>query len=365
MKIKSIVFAVASTLSMTALADNTSVDSAEIQKAIQLLEQKGYQIDNPSESKKASPPGVQLKQYQAGTIDAFISGDIGRSRYKSNFQDISSDTTTSRVTDSSYKIRGSFAYQDPSKLGVQFDAVYSQDDIKNAKFTTVDLAGHAFYRNDKFLLGMFGQYRKPRIHVGSSGDYSAENGVYRNFVADLLTPEQVFFGGEAQGYFGDLTLTGQLARQEFVNQQNFNSDDNSTDKIYKHGIVATAKANYFINDNWKVTAGYTYNNTDLAENVSYDNHKFSVGTEYRLANYPVSFYGDYVHNRFKFDYSDSNYSDFTPKQDTDAIMVGLKFNFGSESLKSRDRTGASLDPISTSGAGQWLGNQLQSSSWYD
>jgi hypothetical protein len=338
---------------MTALADNTSVDSAEIQKAIQLLEQKGYQIDNPSESKKASPPGVQLKQYQAGTIDAFISGDIGRSRYKS---DISSDTTTSRVTDSSYKIRGSFAYQDPSKLGVQFDAVYSQDDIKNAKFTTVDLAGHAFYRNDKFLLGMFGQYRKPRIHVGSSPDYSAENGIFRNAVADLLTPEQVFFGGEAQGYFGDLTLTGQLARQEFVNQQHFNSGDISVDKIYKHGTVATAKANYFINDNFKVTAGYTYNTVDLALDGSYDNQKFSIGTEYRLANYPVSFYGDYAHNRFKLDSVDI-------KQDTDAVMVGLKFNFGSESLKSRDRTGASLDPISTSGAGQWLGNLLQNSNF--
>ena len=44
MKIKSIVFAVASTLSMTALADNASVDSAEIQKAIQLLETKATRL---------------------------------------------------------------------------------------------------------------------------------------------------------------------------------------------------------------------------------------------------------------------------------------------------------------------------------
>lgn len=343
MKIKSIAFAVASTLSFTAVANNSSVDSPEIQKAIQLLEEKGYQIDSPSESRKSSPSGVQLKTYQTGKVDAFFSGAYGRTKYKGGV-DLSSDATTT-MRDNSYNLRGSFAYQDPSKLGVQFDAVYSQDDMKNAKMTTLDLAGHAFYRNDKFLLGIFGQFKQPKLHNkdiftgNSASDFSANTVI--NLQNNLLVSDQAFFGAEAQGYFGDLTLTGQIARQNFINQKDFSADVSSD--IYKRGSVATAKADYFVNDNWKVTGGYSFN--DVTGLASYDTKKYSLGTEYRLINYPVSFYADYNRNKLSLDGEGLNGSKF----ETDAVMLGMRWNFGSDSLKSRYRSGASLDPISNVG----------------
>jgi biotin operon repressor len=346
MKIKSIVFAVASTLSMTALAENTSVDSAEIQKAIQLLENKGYQIDSPpNEAKKSSTPTLSLKSYQAGTIDAFVSGAYGRTKYKG---DLSSDATTNTLRDNSYNIRGSFAYQDPSKLGVQFDAVYSQDKFKSSKMTTLDLAGHGFYRNDKFLVGLFGQYKQPKIHsdVISTGLDGSDDAIFNagvDVVSRAAASDQVFFGGEAQGYFGDLTLTGQIARQEFVNQKDVSSDLNFG-KLYKHGRVASAKADYFINNNWRVTGGFSYNTVDMLANVSSDTKKYSLSSEYRLDNYPVSFYADYTRNKLSFDTDIAQ-----DKFDADAIMLGMKWNFGSDSLKSRNRSGASLDPISNIG----------------
>ena len=37
------------------------------------------------------------------------------------------------------------------------------------------------------------------------------------------------------------------------------------------------------------------------------------------------------------------------KFETDAVMLGMRWNFGSDSLKSRYRSGASLDPISNVG----------------
>ena len=350
MKIKSIVFAVASTLSMTALADNASVDSAEIQKAIQLLENKGYKIDSPNEAKKSPPPGVQLKNYQLGKLDAFVSGSYGRSRYKADY---SADEflNNNKVTDDSYNLRGSFAYQDPSNLGFQFDGLYSQNQIKYAKVSTVDLAGHAFYRNEKFLLGMFGQYKNPKLHF-KDGDGSADGFLKNGILNTAFAKEQVFFGGEAQGYFGDLTLTGQLARQHFINK----GQDGSVDSIYSKGVVATAKADYFINDNWKLTSGYSHNKVDFSADAKYKIHKFSVGTEYQLTNYPVSFFGDFTRNKLNFDV---NYGDveglYAPSQRNQTLMVGLKYNFGGNSLKSRDRTGASLDPITTNGILDFIG----------
>ena len=353
MKIKNIVFAVASTLSMSALADNASVNSAEIQKAIQLLEEKGYQIDSPVESKKSLPPGVQLKTYQAGTIDAFLSGAFGRTKYKGG--DISADPVTTR--DNSYNLRGSFAYQSPSKLGVQFDAVYSQDDMKKAKVTTLDLAGHAFYRNDKFLLGLFGQYKQPKLRNKNIFDSSSDlesalaNSVI-NTSSDVLVRDQAFFGAEAQGYFGDLTLTGQVARQNFINKGSNNSDISGD--AYKRGSVATAKADYFVNDNWKVTGGYSFNN--VSGFLSYDTKKYTLGSEYRLDNYPVSFFADYTRNKLSLDESGASFA--TSRFDTDAVMLGMKWNFGSDSLKSRNRSGASLDPISNMGLGNLWGHAL-------
>jgi hypothetical protein len=369
MKIKTIVFAVASTISMTALADNPSVDSAEIQKAIQLLENKGYQIDSPSEPKKPSTPGLDLKTYEAGTIDAFVSGAYGRSKYKG---DISSDSTTNSIRDDSYNIRGSFAYQGPSKLGVQFDAVYSQDKYKSSKMTSIDLAGHGFYRNDRFLVGLFGQYKQPKINSSSTWtDAVVSDDIPINFLVDALqenfsrtfASEQVFFGGEAQGYFGDLTLTGQIARQEFINQKNLFSDlssDASVGKAYKHGNVASARADYFINNNWRVTGGFSYNTVDMFTDLSYDTKKYSLNTEYRLDNYPVSFYADYTRNNLSLEFQDG----LNNKFDADAIMLGMKWNFGSDSLKSRNRSGASLDPISNIGFGDAWAKSLGSNNGF-
>ncbi len=345
MRIKTILLAISSVFSTSVFADTESV---EIQKAIQLLEQKGYQIDKLSEPKKASNPGISIKSSQTGVVDAFISGDIGRTRSKLNYFDSYNNT----VNDSSYNLRGSFAYQDPSKLGVQFDALYSQDNIKNSKLTTIDLAGHGFYRNDKFLLGFFGQYKQPKLR---NKDISADA------YSSVFSSDQVFFGGEAQGYFGDFTLTGQLARQEFINQPSYT--DVSGNILFKHGNVATLKANYFLNDNWKVTAGYSYNSVDMKYdyglNNSNDTHKFSLSTEYRLAKYPISFYGDFIHNKFNFSYPcSSDCTNISSNLKTDALFVGIKYNFGLDSLKERDRSGASLDPISNKGFTDWIGNWL-------
>ena len=280
-----------------------------------------------------------------GTLDAFMAGDLGRSRYTDG-RGISDDQAV-RFNDNSYGLRGSFAYTAPSKVGVQFDGAFRKQDMKSATLTNTDLAGHLFYRNEHFLLGGIAQYSMPKVRydLGSGNDPSFDYFV-RDPVANefnkALTTDQAFFGAEGQGYFGDLTVTGQLARQEFIDQKPLFGDISNDQNLFKHGLVATAKADYFINDNWKLDAKYTYNKTYGDATPDSKGHNFKVGTEYLFTDQPVSVYANYTHDKFDFAGLGSEYK-------TDSVMAGIKIDFGGLStLKARSQSGASLDPIDSS-----------------
>ena len=282
----------------------------------------------------------------ASPVDMFVSGDLGYSHYSPDGGKSDSDKT--------YNLRASVAYQDPSHFGGQVDAVYSKYDIGRNSVSNVDLAGHLFYRNEQYLLGGFVQYRKPSMTANR--DFSADPiiGAWVNrILINEFVSEQVFWGVEGQAYFGDVTVSGQLAKQEFVNQT-----DLSVGNVLKDGYVANIKAKYFINENWKVDAGFNYNKTNLSEtffnnsSTSIDQKTYSIGTEYRFVEHPVSLYAQYSHNEINLGGGGL---------DSDQLMAGVKFNFGSTSLKGRDRSGASLDPISQQPAGAIeLGNAFNS-----
>ncbi|MFT5760682.1 MAG: opacity protein-like surface antigen, partial [Alteromonadaceae bacterium] len=171
-----------------------------------------------------------------------------------------------------------------------------------------------------------------------------------NLFEDILVSEQVFWGAEGQAYFGDVTVGGQLAKQDFVNQRDF-----SGQSIVDDGWVANIEGKYFINDNWRVDLGFNYNKTKFNDDFlgsgsseSLNQKTYSIGTEYRLENKPFSFYAQFNRNEIKlagFDFEDNQY------------IAGIKINFGSVTLKGRDRIGASLDPIAQQPAGAMiLGN---------
>ena len=62
----------------------------------------------------------------------------------------------------------------------------------------------------------------------------------------------------------------------------------------------------------------------------------SLGGEYQFASTPVSLYAGYAHT--KFDEADIAADQFT---------VGVRYNFGGQTLKGRDRSGASFGGAST------------------
>lgn len=275
----------------------------------------------------------------AQPFDAFISGDVGRTN--------SSLSGTSDNNQTDYNLRASASYQSPSNFGGQVDAVYSTNNYGNNKITNTDLAGHLFYRTDKYLLGGFLQYRSPSFT--SSLEDPSSNAIV-DVSSNLFLSEQLFWGAEGQAYFGDVTVSGQLAKQDFVNQKDISGQDisgqnisgqNIGQNIADDGYFANIKAKYFINDNWSAQGSFAYNNVNLSNNINFgsnsiDQKSYGLNTEYRIADKPISLYAQYTHNTI--DFTEANL-------DSDQIFAGIKVNFGSISLKTRDRSGANLDPV--------------------
>ena len=129
----------------------------------------------------------------ASPFDMFLSVDAGYSHYSPS----NSNIPTSNTNDSSYKTRATFAYTDPSQFGVQVDGVYSKNNIDTFDSSTADLAGHIFYRTEKYLVGGFAQYRNPKLSVSNNAS---------SYLSDVFAPDQVFWGAEAQGYFDKFTV---------------------------------------------------------------------------------------------------------------------------------------------------------------
>ena len=278
------------------------------------------------------------------SFDMFISGEAGYNQTSPKIDESSLGEggaySLSNSNDTSYKTRASFAYTDPNQYGLQVDGVYARNGMDKSTSSTVDLAGHAFYRTDKYLLGAITQYRKPNLNTKEYG--------FIGVFSDLFTPEQFFWGAEGQAYFGQFTLYGQIARQEFINQSNYGYDELGSG-LGDHGLALSFKARYFINDNWRVDGSYAYNKVYLNNSIrdeiynefgsSANQNTFGLATEYRFANKPYSITASYEHT--SIDLLRGLFS-----VDTNRAMVGFRLNFGKDSLKSRDQSGASLDPIS-------------------
>jgi hypothetical protein len=274
-----------------------------------------------------------------GVSDFFISGDYNRNIWDAD--------DFKRYKDNGYRIRGSASYQSTSGLGVQFDGVYTDKDIGYQEFSVTDIAGHVFFRNDRFLFGAFGQYRHPTLtHNFRSTGNSSEDAcidLSADEFAKVATPEQTFWGLETQGYFGDFTLNAQAGAQVFINQH---KPYNVVPKLLDHGYFASLGGTYFIYDNWKVDAVISHNhirtNGDfgglIGDGGSMKQSYFGLSTEGRIPNTPVSMFASA--GRTNLDYGSFG-------MNNDQITLGLKLSFGgAETLKSQNRSGASLNPVS-------------------
>ena len=217
------------------------------------------------------------------------------------------------------------AYNFSATLGFQGDVVFGSQDYSGDLFAgesvsgrNVDAAIHAFYRNDQYLVGAFGQY---------------SNNTYTSGYGFAETLDHFHGGVEGQVFFGNATLYGQAGAQQV---RSFGESVN--------GIFGTLEARYFLEPNFKIEAHIGADTLESSTSGIFDGDGITTlhagaGAEYRLDHSPISFFAKYDYSRATFS-AESNVS-----ESDNRFLIGAKFNFESQTLMDRDRTGASLKPV--------------------
>lgn len=186
-----------------------------------------------------------------------------------------------------YGVEGAVAFAGSGSIVFEVDASITDSDETDTGYGVV---GHVYSRNDSHLFGGF---------VGIAG----------NDDSDTWTA-----GLEAAKYFANWTLAGAVAYG--------NNDDADTD-----GYGANVEARAFIHDNFRLNGNIGLASIDTGADDE-DVTIYGVGGEYQLASVPVSFTAGY------------NTADFDGG-DVDVWTIGVRYNFGGQTLRDRDRNGAS------------------------
>jgi hypothetical protein len=141
------------------------------------------------------------------------------------------------------------------------------------------------------------------------------------------------------GYFGasdlqgigayGIGLEGAMYMDQFTVSGNLGYDWLESFGTTENGWSAGINGKFFVNDNFSIDAGVRYADFDVT-NVT----TWNIGAEFKPESMPVSFYADYRNHN-----SDSS---FLIGDDYNAWTLGVRWNIGGGSLKSRDRTGASM-----------------------
>jgi opacity protein-like surface antigen len=186
------------------------------------------------------------------------------------------------------------------------------------------VGGHWSWRNpQQSLFGLFGG-------VGDAGGAGFDSSQRHGLI-----------GGEAQWYWHQFTLYGQVGYDTTLNSGDF------VDNASAWFIRGTGR--YFVNPNFLIegTVMYASGSIDFTCCVSstdFQTLTWGVKGEWRFATAPFSVFAKYQGSETTYD--DRRYS-FSDTSVTDhRVLFGLKLHMGDRTLQQTDRAGATLDIIS-------------------
>jgi hypothetical protein len=226
------------------------------------------------------------------------SGHVGVSA--ANFSDDNNDAQE-------YALNGALAFPLSGAWGAQVDAQLATIDSDADNESSFGGAGHVFHRTSSRLIGAF-------VGATDTDDVTAYGG-----------------GVEADFYLANWTLGGRVA---------YSTDDSDVDSDTWSAEVRGA---YFVSDNFTIGGGVGYADTsvDVAGVNDFSATYVGLDTEYQLATSPFSFFGG------------ASYVSPDEGDEVTAVQFGVRWNWNSDSLRDRDRSGASL-----AGFGQALSGVL-------
>jgi hypothetical protein len=195
-----------------------------------------------------------------------------------------------------YALNGAVVLPSSTNWAVKLDAAVANTDDGFDDTTSVSGTVHAFHKGDGWLAGGFAGATK----------------------IDDDTAWAV--GVEGQKELTNVTLAGTLAY-------------GTVDDVDVDLWSARGEARYFINDNFRLSGGLGFAKADFAGGDT-DMWSAGVGGEYKFASNPISLFAAYDHTEW-------NDIDLT----SDAVTVGVRYTFGGQSLRERDRSGADLNSV--------------------
>lgn len=187
---------------------------------------------------------------------------------------------------------GAYSWGGNGTVGFQVDGAIAQHEFSGGDVDTYNFGGHAFVRNDSYLVG--GLVNFGNTDFGGGADY------------DYYT-----IGAEGAIYLQRTTLNGALT---------WSDSEDLDNSITALDLGVT----HFITDNFSIGGNVGAGEFDAGSDFT----SFGLGAEYQFASLPVSLYGGW---------STTDYDGF----ETDGLTLGVRYNFGG-SLFDRDRSGASL-----------------------
>lgn len=237
----------------------------------------------------------------------FVGGQVGRGTV---VQDSYSDVA------SYADLRSTLGMELTPAFTLQGDLIYTYTEFGIDYTHAVGGALHLSHRLENgLLLGGIVQYDR---YV----EY--EKGTYES--------SRALAGLEAQYALDRVTLYGQAGGLAHLD---------ANESAYNHyGLFATAQVRYFLTDDLRIDLRAAAIHTELSNDPNYGTGTLAagIGVEYRINESPISLTANADYYRFTTETSNALREDAR-------FTIGLRFNFGNETLIERDRSGPSLDPV--------------------
>lgn len=222
-----------------------------------------------------------------------------------------------------------------------------------ANFTSRDNSENQFH--NYFYGGQHIAYRDPSSYsVGAFTSFGVAGGGKEESAVVWLA------GLEGQKYFGNLTLYSQAGY--------FEADDAHENDVMSEGRFIRGIGRYFFGDNTMLNVRAAYVDGERAFRLHFNQAPdttvkvidFGGRIEHGFKDGRISLFLDYNQSRISETklVPCNNCSSGTPRDDyiksltAQTFLVGLKFNFGSKSLKHQDRYGATFEQPDV---GRWVG----------
>ena len=211
-----------------------------------------------------------------------------------SYQSAQADVAGLDADGEGWTLGGATSWGGDGTFGAQLDALVGEAE----ESSSYNIGAHLFTRNGNYLLGGFANY----------GNIDADGGAE----ADFWT-----VGLESQYYLSRTTLDASLSYGE-------------GDDIDAEFTGLDLGATHFFTDNFSFNGGVGFGTIE-GGGFDVDTVSYGLGGEYQFASAPISLFGGWRHT--EIDDLDS---------DADSINVGVRYNFGGQSLLERNRSGASL-----------------------